>query len=209
MIQIDSNCSYIQLPKTDRNKLDKDNLYYLILHNNYTKDVWLFKVKDLKPNDYQLWTAGDIHTNDIRFLFKLEIPQEFEQGEYTYYLVSYDDWEICDLDTNFPQKSVITIPDKSILSYNGMHIIANNRLLVTNQFKAMAVSNGIAGVFESPGTRIVANNYSDDTSAYGEITKNIKILNTGLLKYHLHNTVCDEYLQYDGGEQDNYIQYKG
>lgn len=194
MIILSETTQIIHLPKLERCKLDECNLYYLLLHNNYTKELWVFKVRDF-------------NSNPIRFNIYLEIPECFDEGEYTYYLVSVDDWNTDKLSTNYPTQTQFQT-DKEAITTNGMYIISNNKMLVTSKFKAKLLIDGKE--IKDASHLLTAFGESDDEREEGEIVKEVNVLNTGLLKYHLNQKICcNNFINYEGGEHEKYIQYNG
>lgn len=191
MVIVNSNSEYIEIPKLLRCRQNDCNIYLLILHSNYTKDVWVFKVRDFR-------------FNDIRYLFYMEFPEGFCENEYNYYLVSYDDKITEDLITSFPQFTNIQA-DKYSVTFNDMFLIVNNKIIVTNKFKAILTNECNEIKFDDYG--IKASFETPDKSSTGDLVTGLCILNSGLLKYHTPEKICCDN-SYNGNEKSRYIQYR-
>lgn len=149
--------------------------YYLILHNNYTKEIWLFKVID------------DSIVN-LRYAFHVKFPDEFKDGEYNFYLVSATDFDYDDLSSDYPDKSVI-MAKKEAITIDDMYIIFDNKMLVTNKFKAKVYNNDRL-LFDD--TEVIYTFESKDKSSSGYISKQFDVLSTGLLRYDKPERICCE-----------------
>lgn len=192
----------IYLPKLERCKLDACNLYYLLLHNNYTKVLWVFKVRDIYAN-----------LNPLRFTICFKVPEceegraPFDEGEYTYYLISYDDFNIDKLSTNYPDRSQI-VTDKEAFTYNGLYLVSGDKMLVYSGFKAKV--KACDKEIKYGDSLLIATKKSEDKKAEGKIVTEVSVLNSGLLKYQLNKKICcNNYIEYEGGEQSKFKQYEG
>lgn len=192
MVVVGSETDYIYIPKLLKCKLSECNDYLMILHSNYNKDVWVYKLRDY-------------NYSPLRFQFYIEFPEEFEQGEYTYFVVKYDERITDDLSAQYPEKTDI-IPDKGSVSFKGLYIISGDTMLVTNRFKGIIKNEGDYVIFKDYG--LISSYTTDDKSVSGNLVTKIDVLNSGLLKYHVPEKICCDKF-YDGKENKSYMQYGG
>lgn len=168
MIYIDNRCFWMIIPKVDRCNLDPCNVYQLILTNVFTKDIYVFKVKD-------------VALTDRRFNIWVELPECAEYGEYEYYLISNDEWNPIDIDSNIPKDS-IKCTDKSAITFNGKYLVAGDYLLVTKFFYTQ-VSLGDKIVTDNEGNRVLVEQVSEDTNSIDDLYKTLDIIARGMLTY--------------------------
>lgn len=198
MILVTERCQLVEFPKLEKCRKDPCNIYYLILHNTFTKEITLFKVRDY-------------NSNRLRYRIYLKLPECFEEGEYTYFIVGHDDWEYDrrKISTNYPEDTQIQT-DKGAIAYNGMYLVANGKMLVTSRFKAKVFINDEQAVWGDISHPIINTFTSKDKRSEGEIVKELNILNTGILKFIPNEPICcDTFEIYEGGETDYFIQYNG
>lgn len=197
MIILDNECSHIVIPKLERCMQDPGNIYFLILHNNYTKEIWMFRLRDYRGSR-------------MLYIFPVSMPVEFEEGEYTYYLVSKDEWNVERVSIHYPEKSLF-VTDKEAVSHGSMYIVSNGDMLVTKYFKARLCvgDTEIHAGGDGKHHERIAVTCIHEGEARGDITREVRILNTGLLKYRRIDGRCEEFIEYDGGEHDHYVQYNG
>lgn len=156
---------------------DACNLYQVILQNTYTKEVFVYKVRDFSANN-------------IRFCFRFIMPEC--TGDYMYYIVSNNEWDSSEINwDNIDNTNLLT--DKTAVTFNGMYLVANGKLVVSKYFKAKATIKEM----ELP---ILVESESEDERTEGELVTSLDILSKGLLRYTINPFMCC-------GER-NYNNYK-
>lgn len=199
MIYTDSPDFYLTIPKINRCKLDGCNVYQLLLHNTYTKEVWMFKVRDsvfLKN-----FTLDINPVSETRFQFHMIFPEDMQHGTYEYYILPNGEWEAEDINVDVIDNSY-TATDKSGVVNNGQFLVLGDKLLVLSSFEAKVVMNGLS-VFLNENTALKHTTTSKDERLEGEIFKCLSIIQRGLIKYEI-----DTFLRGETKEFDNKVTYK-
>jgi hypothetical protein len=181
---------FLQLPIFQKCNLDPCNKYLILLQNNFTKECWLFKVLNFSNN------------HKLRFLFRFDIPKCMERGEYTYYLITNNDWDIDNINIDNIKNSV-DITNKMAITNDGLYIINYNVMLVTSGFKALLYDCDDIIVNDKVPLQFEFNTTKDDD---GFIVKYLNIIQTGLFKYVESNKICCESPQFQP-TQNIYTQF--
>lgn len=168
----------LELPKVDKCKLDRKCIYMFIIQNTFTKDIWLYRVRD--------WNI----LNPLRFQFKMCFQENMPKGEYEYYLVSDEHWQYGELDVNNVRKTQV-ITDKSFLKLGNHFLLANNKLLVINSFKEVVTKDGYPVLIgKDLGLKTIKK--SKDKRSEGELYRSLSIISSGLIKYEPKHLFKDE-----------------
>lgn len=177
----------IRIQKLETEKLDPSNIYQLVIEDLYTKEIILYKVKDLTT------------LNPIRYTFDIT---ELKPGNYKYYLISNEEWELDDLYWDNIKKSQVII-DNGAVTANCEYLVFNGFLLVTDKFAtALELYNdGCESAY------IMQSEKSENKYTCGSIVKKcMYILNTGIFNVPSIES-CDEVIEYK--ENKKYIEYEG
>lgn len=196
MITIDDKCITIPVPLFERCKKDSCNIYNMILQHRASKCITVFKVRSVTTK------------TDIRLWIKLVMPDDMEQGEYTYYLVSEDEWKNSEIDRNYVLYSYRKT-DKEAFTVGGKIIVANNGIVVQKWKNARLID--ATGDIIAKGKYLSAKAESEDAKAVGKIYEPMMgMLATGVLKYGIDDIMCcDDELIYSDNAQDEYTIYNG
>lgn len=193
MIITKETCFWMDLPKLKRCMIDSCNVYHLILRNQYTKEIFLFKVRDF------------LTTSSVRYAINMVLPECMEYGEYEYFLISNDEWNQDEISVDVVKNTQLHT-DKSLLEYDGMFFVSNNKILVTKNFKARIFFDGLP-LATKDGEILVGNQASKDDNSEGDITKELTILNRGILKYENQDLLCCEPVKEYKSQTQTYKQY--
>lgn len=192
MIYIEENNAEIVLPVLKRCKLDPCNLYNFVLHNQYTKELFVFKVRSL--------SIGLIR--DLRFHIKLKLPECIQEGTYDYYLFSFDNWDNSSIDIDLPYLTE-KVSEKGAITSNNKYIVIDNMMIVTKWFRANVYDDN--GMVISDCVSFVGLEESDDESTISDIVKTPEILSSGILKYYCSGNNYNGYVN----NNKEFIQYEG
>lgn len=174
MITISEHTGTVLMPKYNRNCLDRNNTCQLILQHRFTKKIYLYTVIDQSPLD--------------RRMFRFDLTAEIINGEYTYYLVSYDAWKLNYIDRNYVPKSTRKL-NAIALASNDVLMKVGNKLIVT-------------GIIDDD-----PNLTSEDCFRSNMIVE-MYILDTGILKMISCGGQC-ELVYSQPNEENEYVQYHG
>lgn len=191
MVIAENCCFVLESPKLLRCNLDPCNIYQLVLQHKFTKEIFLFKVRDLS------W-------NTLRFYFNMQVPDCFPDGEYDYFIISNDEWSTDEINVDIVKHTNL-YTDKGLVTLNDKCIIIGDKLLVTKFFKARVFNCGKQLTYN--GDYVIAQQASQDDKAYGDIVKNINILGRGLLKFNYCREDKDDVTYYEGSKI--YKEYNG
>lgn len=168
MIIANKNTRWIYLPLFERCKVDSCNIYQLICLHRSTRYCVVFKLRNF---------LNGIVPN--RFKFRIEFPDCMPTGEYSYYLVSNNEWTMAEINTNFVVDTVRQA-DVIAIKANCQYIGSNGKLLVTRLCK--------------------------EGDATGPIATHLTVLHTGLLRYKCEEVICDPHDMYEKPDAD-FIHY--
>lgn len=198
---IKENCNNLEiiLPKINRCLIDKENTYTLILRNNYTKRLHIFKVID------RIWTSSiTVCRNPLRFHFEVCKPECFDSGEYTYYLASFGQWNLLNVDTNNVKAAQIKTRDEVLI--NGKALLVDGMVLVHHSITGVLAS-GDSAVYNDGIPLLVAIN-DHDLPKCGDLYNKLRIICTGILKYSNPDVISQCTAQPET-DLDNFTQYGG
>lgn len=196
MIVIRGNEAMIELPIYEKCKIPEcQDVYQLILLHRFTRQVVVFKIRDLNFG----WCP-------VRYKFRFTIPDWVLTGEYTYYLVTTNEWIPSEIDRNFVVDSYRKT-DKEAITIDGKFIVIDNKILVTKWFKSKLGWEG--DEWQVGCEPILFDNDSKDDSSEGKIVDYMTILHTGIIKYFNEEVICCGPLEYEGKDQKEYIEYNG
>lgn len=193
MIIVQKEEEIIYIPINQRCKIDKCNIYQLIIYDRYEKCTLVYKLQN-------------ISFDPIRFAFKIILPDYFTDGhEYTYYLVNTNEWTPKDINKNYVTNTRRTT-DKQAISKDGLYIISNGKMLVTSFFKAKLMQEDEK--IKEGEYVVLVNDKSKDMRAYGDIVDSLSILDIGIMKYIKPSpAICKDHCKYTSGHNE-YVSYK-
>lgn len=194
MLIVEKNKVYLHLPVLQRCLLDPCNIYRLILQNNFTKRVFVFRIRAL---------LGNTRVSRFRLSFRFEVAECMDEGEYSYYLVSDENWiNPGNININSVKYSEKTT-DKGAILYDDMLLVAGNKIIVTGKFKATVFNNdelligNVDGCETDEKQMFSVNSRSEDKNVVSDIVKQLNILGTGLLKYYQTKDLCCDESNYE------------
>lgn len=207
MLIVEKNKINLHLPVLQRCLLDPCNLYRFILQNSCTKRVFVYRIQAL---------LGNTKVSNFRLCFRFEVAECMDEGEYTYYLVSDDNWinpENIDINS---VKSSVKWTDKGAILYDDMLLVANNKLVVTGKYKAIVFNKdelligNVDGCVTDEKQMFLVNSRSEDENVVSDILKQLNILGAGLLKYNRAKDFCCDESNYEQfvAEDIHYDQFK-
>lgn len=178
---------YLDVPKLRRYCLNPCNIYQIIFENTYTKEIIVYKTRDLH------------YFNKLRF--KLIITG-LPSGTYKYYVINDNDWRGEELDWNNIRNSSRIIPNGAVVT-GDKYIVIGNKLLVTKYFTAKLVDSNLLDIEASCET--LATTLFTENEPEGDIIKILVILATGLVNITNSTNEPVEYKE----QNKSYKEYEG
>lgn len=168
MIIVKERDNIINIPKLSPKHVDNCNEYFLILKNDFTKAVFVFKVRD-------------INSSPLYYCIKLSIPGCMSAGDYTYFLTRYDPlFEEAEFNNNCPEKTSI-VSDKTFIMSKGRYRISKGRYIVSGRRKAILTYCGLPIV--NKGRPRIVKTKTKDRRAEGYLETTLCVLQSGKLNY--------------------------
>lgn len=186
---------HIQLiiPKLDKCNVACSGVYQLIIQNTYTKEAWMYKVRD--------FSLG----NKLRYEINFEFMDEMDTGTYQYYLLPDGEWSTDQINVNDVRETSEMILNDA-LCVNGSYLVACGKLLVVGQYEA-ALTEGCNQIVQEDGSFLSVTMRINDQAPEGEIYPRIKIIATGLIKYERFTLLKDGPQEFN--DQKTFIEFKG
>lgn len=174
------------IPKLHTKYLSKDDTYQLLLEDQYTKAFSLYTVRDY------------CYQNKLRYVFP--ICDDLKAGNYKYYLIRNDEWELDYLNLDNIKESIYNDFELTALQEGKQLLIQGNILIATDRFVSALPIYG-----DSCTKTSLLLNQRKPMEPIGDINyKCVQIIATGLFNI--------DYIQEDIDtfeEKDNYIEYEG
>jgi hypothetical protein len=169
--------------------MDANGVYQLILQNRYNKHVRVYTVTDTAKGS--------------RNRYQFEVLLGMVEGEYTYYLVSYDAWREQYINRNYVPLSTRKLKVNAIAAGDVLLKIGSS-LIVTRRIHESSIASGNVAIATNAGALVVNNpgyrepaETSEDKFEAGMCVE-MHLLNTGILK--VEGCRCEEFKEFRDSE---------